>query len=120
MKARDADAMNKILRYCGDIYDLNILFEGSRQALDAKMPYRHAISMCILQIGELVGHLTDEFRACHNDIPWKEIRGMRDWAAHGYESFNLDTLWSAISEDIPKLRVYCAKVLEDIQQEGTI
>ena len=37
---------------------------------------RQAVSMCILQIGELVGNLSDEFKAEHNVIPWREIKAI--------------------------------------------
>ena len=45
---------------------------------------KNAIAMCILQIGELVGKLSDDFKKRHSTMPWKEIKSMRNVAAHNY------------------------------------
>jgi len=42
-----------------------------------KMIYK-AVVMSILNIGELAKHLPQEYKALHNEIPWKNISGMRD------------------------------------------
>jgi len=37
------------------------------------------------------------------DAPWGDVAGMRDVLAHGFIAINLDVVWQAASEDIPKL-----------------
>lgn len=37
--------------------------------------YRNAVTMPILQIGELANRLSDEFKRSYPEIPWNEIRG---------------------------------------------
>ena len=68
--------------------------------------------MCILQIGELVGHLSDDFKMSHNEMPWQDIKRMRNIAAHNYDSFDLQTLWNTVCNDIPALREYCLRSIE--------
>ena len=46
--------------------------------------YRNAAALCILQIGELVGKLTDDFREQHPGVPWRQIKAMRNIVAHSY------------------------------------
>ncbi|MDR1925183.1 MAG: DUF86 domain-containing protein, partial [Planctomycetaceae bacterium] len=60
------------------------------------------------QIGELVTHLTDDFKAKNNSIPWQEIKAMRNVAAHHYAEFSLIVLWETITDDVPKLRNQCS------------
>ncbi len=36
--------------------------------------YRNAAALCILQIGELVGKLSEEFRSQHASIPWRQSK----------------------------------------------
>ena len=67
--------------------------------------------MCILQIGELGGHLSPEFRAAHREMPWEEIRGMRNVMAHAYGSISVQTTWETIEQDIPLLKKFCDRVL---------
>ena len=59
--------------------------------------------MCIIQIGELVGRLSDEFLEENEQIPWRAIKGMRNLHAHDYERVDLDIVWNTLTEDIPDL-----------------
>ena len=74
---RDLDIVAHILRYCRQIETAHQDFGHSRDRFNESTTYQNAVSMCILQIGELVGHLSDSFKSVHNQIPWHKIRGMR-------------------------------------------
>ena len=67
----------------------------------------------ILQIGELVGGLTDDFKAENNHIPWRAIKGMRNVVVHKYGEVDMETLWDALTNDLPKLKENCKKLLEN-------
>ena len=54
----------------------------------------------MVQIGEYVGRLSDEFRQQHNNIPLKEIKDMRNFAAHQYEHFDFKILWHTITVEL--------------------
>lgn len=54
-------------------------------------------------IGEAVKRLSREFRQEHNDIPWKEIAGMRDKLIHFYDGVDYPTVWKTSQRDIPVL-----------------
>jgi len=55
-------------------------------------------------IGEAAKNLSQEFKASHNKIPWKEITGMRDKLVHDYFEIDVDALWITIREDLPVLK----------------
>jgi len=55
-------------------------------------------------IGEAAKNLSQEFKASHNNIPWKEITGMRDKLVHDYFEIDADALWITIREDLPVLK----------------
>ncbi|WP_371874440.1 DUF86 domain-containing protein [Senimuribacter intestinalis] len=40
--------------------------------------------MCIIQIGELVSRLSEEFLEKHSEIPWYAIKAMRNLHAHDF------------------------------------
>ncbi len=67
--------------------------------------------MCILQIGELAGKLSVEMQSQTPDIPWREIRGMRNICAHNYGMIDLYSTWATIEKDIPSLKVRCLSLL---------
>lgn len=67
--------------------------------------------MCILQIGELVGRLSDEFKTVNSKMPWREIKAMRNIAAHNYGEIDIDILWETALYDIPSLKSYCENLI---------
>lgn len=54
-------------------------------------------------IGEAATHIPDEFRASHQEIPWRMIIATRNRLIHGYLGIDNDTLWSINQEDVPEL-----------------
>ena len=73
---RDRDIVEHLLRYCEQVETAHMDFGHSRQRFDGSTTYQNAVSMCILQIGELAGHLSDEFKTANTIIPWHKIRGI--------------------------------------------
>ena len=67
------------------------------------------------QIGELVGKLTDEFRAQHPAVPWRQIKAMRNIVAHSYGTVDPETTWEIITDDIPALKKYCETIIASQQ-----
>ena len=63
--------------------------------------------MCLLQIGELAGHLTEAYRTAHPEMPWRQIRALRNIIAHSYGSVDAQTAWEIVKDDIPILRDHC-------------
>jgi len=111
MNERDKNILEHIICYCNEINDANDQFGSSLDVLKANSVYKNAVSMCILQIGELVILLSDELKIQYDEMPWQDIKSMRNIAAHQYHKFDLDTLWETIVEDIPKLREYCDYII---------
>ena len=84
MKQRDRDMLDHIIRYCDRISGyINGLSDGWN-SFESDQMCQDACCMCIAQIGELSGHLTDEFKKAHPDIPWREIKDTRNLYANNY------------------------------------
>lgn len=107
---RDRDIIEHILRYCCQIETAHQDFGSSRERFNQSTTYQNAVAMCILQIGELVGRLTDEFKTLHHTIPWHKIRGMRNYVAHEYGSIDLDVVWYVATTSIPELKAFCSDI----------
>jgi len=108
---RDMYIVSKIIKYCLEANDTISRFGDSLDTLKADNIYKNASAMCILQIGELVSHLSDDFIEKYNEMPWKQIKGMRHIAAHGYEEFDVDILWQTLKDDLPSLHKYCSEIV---------
>ena len=104
---RDRDIVEHILRYCNQVETAHQDFGRSKDRFVESTTYQNAVSMCILQIGELVGRLTDDFKTANADIPWHKIRGMRNYVAHEYGSIDFEIVWFASTKSIPELQTFC-------------
>ncbi len=63
-----------------------------------------ATSMQLINIGEMVSRLSEEFRDKHDYLPWHKVIGMRNQIAHGYFEIKADEVWRTCEEDLPKLK----------------
>jgi len=70
---------------------------------------QHAISMSLISIGEGAKNLSEEFKETHAEIEWIQIIAVRNIAAHGYWQLDMEQIWQAIDEDIPKLEKFFEK-----------
>ena len=112
MPSRDRDIVEHILRYCEQIETAHNDFDNSREKFYTSTTYQNAVSMCILQIGELVKHLSDDFTKAHTEIPWRSIRGMRNYVAHEYCNIDLDVVWQASTVNIESLKTFCEDCIQ--------
>jgi len=110
---RDLGILEHILSYCDQIEMAVEHFGRSFDVFESSPVYRNSIALCILQIGELVGHLSDGFKAAHTQIPWRQIKLMRNIVAHRYGTVDNTITWDVVESDIPQLREYCAILLQN-------
>ncbi|MCL2359508.1 HepT-like ribonuclease domain-containing protein [Candidatus Bathycorpusculum sp.] len=111
MKDRNIVILNKIIKYANEISDTISRFNLDFSKFEKDHVMKNAISMCLLQIGELAGKLTDEFRAEYNQMPWRDIVSIRNRAAHNYGNMDTKILWDVAIKDIPALKEYCENVI---------
>jgi len=55
-------------------------------------------------IGEASKKISIETKETYNNIPWKEIAGMRDKLIHDYLGVDVNVVWKTVREDIPALK----------------
>ena len=75
----------------------------SFEAFHANEMLCRAICMTVINIGELVKNLTEEFRITHRQVPWKAIAGFRDIAAHKYQTLRMEDVYETVTSDFPAL-----------------
>ena len=65
-----------------------------------------AVVLKLLVIGEAATQILSEhssFAQQRPDIPWKQMKGMRNRMAHGYFETNLDLVWETVQVFLPEL-----------------
>jgi len=73
--------------------------------------FQDACCMCIVQIGELVGQLSEEVKKANNSIPWRVIKDTRNFYVHAYGAIDVESVWETITNDIPTLMAKCTEML---------
>ena len=57
----------------------------------------------LIQIAENSDKLTTEFKTAHKELPWREIKGMRNRIVHDYGIVDMTIIYDTISRDIPQM-----------------
>ena len=65
-------------------------------------------------LGEAAKNISTELKTKHPEVPWKGIIGMRDKLIHHYLGVDLDQVWVAVKEDIPKLKRQIQSILDEV------
>ena len=112
---RDITILDKITGFCEEINKTIEYFGNDYEMFQKNSIYKNAISMCVLQIGELSGSLTEVFKSVYHEMPWREIKGLRNFVVHEYGNLDIAELWNTVQEDIPVLQSYCKKILSQIR-----
>lgn len=110
---RDQAIVEKIIQYCNETAEIVSECGGSKEGFLGNRTGRYAVAMCLMQIGELTGHLSDEAKARMGVISWHMICGLRNILAHDYISVDWNVIWSTAVKDLPVLRLVCDGYLKN-------
>ncbi len=97
------DAIHKIQRYVASTTFED--FCADEKTTDAVM-YNITI------IGEATRHIPAELRGRYKQIPWRDMRDIRNVVIHEYFGVDLEILWDAIHDDLPPLVPLLQEILE--------
>jgi uncharacterized protein with HEPN domain len=88
------DAIDKVSAYieCGEAQ-----FMENTQVQDA-------VIRNLEVIGEAVRHLSQDLKAKHDDVAWRQISGMRDKLIHQYFGVKLEVVWDTAVNVLPAFR----------------
>lgn len=74
---------------------------------------KRAVSMTVINIGELIKNITDDTRKEYPQIPWKAIAGMRDIAAHKYQTLRMEDVYNTVHDDFVVLKKQLEELLKN-------
>jgi uncharacterized protein with HEPN domain len=58
------------------------------------------------------------FAESHPEVPWRNMRGMRNRIAHGYFEINLDVVWDTVQAALTELLLQLPRVRNDASNES--
>lgn len=80
-------------------------------------PYSNAAiltAFSLAQIGELSGRVSEELQKQYPDIPWKQIKGMRNLIIHDYTGIDMRIVKDTVEHDIPQLKQQIEEILQNM------
>lgn len=108
----DLQRIKHIRDYCMEIQKTIARYGNSFEIFNTDADYQRSISFSILQIGELSGGLSAEYRKeTANRVQWGPIKGMRNLVAHNYGNMSREIVWETATVDIPVLESFCSEQL---------
>lgn len=106
MPARDwklrIEAVGRIQTYTTN-YDLN-KFAADLKTVDA-------VVRNLEVIGEAARYIPSEIESKHPEVPWAEMRGLRNVLAHEYFGVNTAILWHTVVQDLPPVIAMLQRIL---------
>ncbi len=117
MSRRDRDYLSDIREAIQRIitYTSNMSFE---QFLNDRKT-QDAVVRNLEVIGEAAKNLSDHMRGTYNQIPWKELVGVRDKMIHHYFGINYEIVWTIATKELPDLRSQIEDLLtKDTENDG--
>lgn len=109
---RDKGRLEDIVEYSANV--LKIIDGIAFEEFESNILVYFSTMKNIEIVGEAAYMLTKEFKAAHNDIPWKQVEGMRHVLVHGYSQVLPKILWATAKENIHEIKKQAEKYLTEI------
>ena len=110
LDTRDAAALSEIVRLC-DV-GVNLASRGHDWYIsDQEGVPQLAAESLIVRIGENVARLSQDTMLLHPEVPWSDIKRMRDRLAHHYEGTDYEAVWDTLVVDLPTVREHVIAII---------
>jgi uncharacterized protein with HEPN domain len=83
---------------------------------------QQAVILNIVVIGEAATKIVNDypkFVEQYPDIPWKNMKGMRNRIAHGYFDINLEIVWSTVQTALPQLVERLTPIRDELVKQAS-
>lgn len=102
-----------------DIVDAIAMIEQFTAGMDLEAFRSNTMAVAAVErklqiISEAAIRLGDEAEKRIPDQPWRDIRGIGNQLRHAYERIDLDTIWAAVTADLPPLKIAVLRELTTV------
>lgn len=89
----------RYIRLCIEQYT-----RGGREAFLSEPIVQDAVLRRLETLADAISKLSDSLKARHPTIPWRQVHGFRNVAAHAYEEIDLTRVWEIVQDYMPVLK----------------
>lgn len=102
MKKNDEYYVTKMLE------DIDFILEHMKNVTKVKLEknpvLEDSMMFRLVQISESAFNISDKYKEKHSEIPWMEIKGLRNRIVHDYGNVQMDVVYDTLKKDIPDLK----------------
>ena len=110
---KDRTVISKMIKCCDDISRLMGLYNEDFYRYTSEISFEYSCGMCLIQIGELAGRVSEDVIRDNPSVAWRSIKAMRNIHAHDYGNIDYSIVWDTLMNDIPDLKLKLAEILKD-------
>lgn len=103
-----AEAIERATSYIEDLANV-AAFERDHKTLAAVIRYIEIIG----EAASKIQRQAPDFIAAHPELPWDDMRAMRNRMIHDYFDVNVGIVWNTIKDDLPQLKQQINDLLID-------
>ena len=81
----------------------------------ASLEKQYAVKFAFVMLGEDAARISEAIQSKHPEIPWREIKGLRNIVAHAYDKTDNEIIWGTVTNDIEPLRQSLLKIKSELQ-----
>ncbi len=100
------------------IRDIEKFIEGM-DFEDFRKDYK--LQLAVVRLLEIIGEasvkLSSGLKSKYINVPWVDIKGLRNRIVHDYSQIRIDIIWNTVRKNIPSFRREMIKILEDINPQ---
>ena len=63
-------------------------------------------------VGEATKRVSQETKEQHQEIPWRQMAGLRDVLIHDYMGISLEIVWNVVQDELPQLKTKIIELLD--------
>ena len=85
--------------------------KGGAEVFKSDIKTQDAVYRNFEVIGEDIKRISEDLKSRHPNVDWRKATAMRDVLVHDYAVIDVQTIWSTVERDLPKL----AASLEEVK-----
>ena len=67
-------------------------------------------------MGEAAKHIPESIQLKYKEIPWPQMKGIRNILIHEYFGVDIEVLWKTAHEDLPHLKIQIQTLLDELKK----